>query len=574
MTRRRPWLSVLAVVVALASVYAVRIARWSPLPVEGPQPADGYVRVAGVVHVHTTHSDGGGSPGEVIAAAREAGLQFLVITDHDTLEAKRIEGYHDNVLVLVGAEISTDAGHVLGLGISDPVYRFSGDVRDALMDVRDLGGVAFAAHPVTPRTEFEWAGWSEPGNWGIELLNGDSQWRVAGPLRLARAAAMYPLNARYALLSILTPPRDTLERWDTLLQEREVPGIAGLDAHARVPIAGQTGFDFPSYRSLFTVMRNHVLLDRAPSGDVERDTAALLDALSRGRGYVGIDALAPASGFSFVVEQEGHQWTMGDIVPYGAGITLRAGGAMPSGALVRLIHDGRVIEERPGAVVRENVEPGVYRVEVFVPGWEPPWVLSNPIYVFDDLTASRRRAQAAWPDEPPPPRPVLVIDTFEDGSSFDAIADAASFAEQPAFDPHGGVDRGGAARLTFHLAEPSTDRPHPFSALVRAADQDLSGYTGLVLRIRADGEYRIWAQVRDENPASMDEGTESWFASVRASPEWRTVALPFARLRSINRNTDGRLDLARVRAIVFVLDAAAVKPGTRGTIWIDEVGVY
>ena len=60
--------------------------------------------------------------------------------------------------------------------------------------------------------------------------------------------------------------------------------------------------------------------------------------------------------------------------------------------------------------------------------------------------------------------------------------------------------------------------------------------------------------MRDANPASADEGTEWWFASVQTRPEWRRVAVPFARLRSINPKTDGRLDLDKVRALVFVLD--------------------
>jgi hypothetical protein len=29
-----------------------------------------------------------------------------------------------------------------------------------------------------------------------------------------------------------------------------------------------------------------------------------------------------------------------------------------------------------------------------------------------------------------------------------------------------------------------------------------------------------------------------------------------------------------VRGIVFVMDRGAEKPGTSGTIWIDDVGVY
>jgi len=61
---------------------------------------------------------------------------------------------------------------------------------------------------------------------------------------------------------------------------------------------------------------------------------------------------------------------------------------------------------------------------------------------------------------------------------------------------------------------------------------------------------------------------------VTTTPEWRRVAVPFSRLRSINPRTDGRLDLDRVRALVFVLDRGEVKVGTEGTIWIDDLGVY
>jgi hypothetical protein len=90
--------------------------------------------------------------------------------------------------------------------------------------------------------------------------------------------------------------------------------------------------------------------------------------------------------------------------------------------------------------------------------------------------------------------------------------------------------------------------------------------------IKADGVYCIWVQVRDENPASADEGTDWWFNSVRTSAEWRRMALPFARFRSDNPKTDGLLD--RVRAVVLVLDRGAVPPGTKGTIWLDDLGLY
>ena len=104
--------------------------------------------------------------------------------------------------------------------------------------------------------------------------------------------------------------------------------------------------------------------------------------------------------------------------------------------------------------------------------------------------------------------------------------------------------------------------------------RDLSPWAGLRFRVRADGEYRLWVQVRDVNPASADEGLEWWLASARTSAEWREVRIPFSRFRTINRKSDGRLDPDQTRALVFVLDGASVKPGTRGTIWIADVGVY
>ena len=55
-------------------------------------------------------------------------------------------------------------------------------------------------------------------------------------------------------------------------------------------------------------------------------------------------------------------------------------------------------------------------------------------------------------------------------------------------------------------------------------------------------------------------------------PVW--VALPFARLRSIQKNSDGKLDPDKVKALVFIVDKGAMPPGSKGTIWIDDLGVY
>jgi hypothetical protein len=550
-----------AALVLLAGA-ALRVTIWRPSSVAGRAPDDGFVRVPGVVHVHTTLSDGAGTPDEVIRAARTAGAKFVVITDHNNVNAKPFEGSHDGVLVIAGSELSTTSGHILGLGIDDPTYRFSGDPLDGLEDIRDLGGFPVAAHPMSPRADLRFTGWDLPGPWGIELVNGDSEWRTAG-WRSLLTPVLYGLNRRYALLRVLNAPGPTLARWDRLLADRDVAGLAGTDAHG----------GFLSYESLFSLVRTYVVLPAPLTGRFEEDRRAVLDALRHGRSYIGVDGLADAGGFSFVADAPGRRWTMGDTTAPAAGLRLKAGGLAPAGSRFLLVRDGHPMIDTPDALDVATPGAGVYRIEVHVDGASVPWILSNPIYILDATTQARRQQRAAWPPTPEAPSPSMDLDDFEGKTAFLPEADSHSSAGPRVLDPRGGSDGRGAARLEFHVDEPAADHSSMFAALVDRTHRDLRGRSGLVVSVRADGVYRMWVQVRDENAAAED-GTESWFQSVRTSTEWRRIAVPFARLRSTNARTDGRLDPDKVRAIVFMVDRGSVKPGTRGTIWLDDLGVY
>ena len=99
----------------ILGVYLLRVALWGPMPLIGIPIDDGYERASGVVHVHTTLSDGGGTPEDVIAAARRNDLDFVAITDHNNLDAFPYAGYHGETLPLVGSELSTTVGHFLCL---------------------------------------------------------------------------------------------------------------------------------------------------------------------------------------------------------------------------------------------------------------------------------------------------------------------------------------------------------------------------------------------------------------------------------------------------------------------------
>jgi hypothetical protein len=574
--RRRKTLIALGILGAALVAYAARIAVWHPAPLLGSPVNDGRTRVPGIIHVHTTLSDGGGTPEEVIAAAKGAGVRFLVITDHNNLDAKPFEGDRGGLLVIVGTEVSTSAGHVLGLGVDDPVYRFSGDATDALEDIRDLGGVAIAAHPLSPRADFAWTGWNLPGWRGLELLNGDSQWRTAGWWRLARTLLAYKLNPSYALLSSLTPPDEALARFDTLLRERDVVGIAGADAHSRVPVRKNWAVRFPSYESLFRLMRNYVVLDAPLSGDAKGDSRAILSALAAGRSYIAVEALAPGSEFSFEMTDGLRRWTLGDTVTPVTGLRLTVTGSFPAGARAVIFRDGNVLAEShefPLTVASET--PGAYRAEVHLPGWRVPWIVSNAIYVFDEAARQARVERGAWPSPEPVPESKLVLGHFDSPTNtLSAEHDPASSMPASGFSLGAGHDGSGSLAFPCDLGQPTPTNPDVFCALITRTPPDLSPFHGLSLWVRGDGEFRMWIQLRDHNAASADNGLEHWYASVRATREWRHVAVPFSRFHSFNPRTDGRLDPGRVKELAFIVDKGTMKTGASARTWIDDVAFY
>jgi hypothetical protein len=193
-------------------------------------PAAGEVR--GAYHVHTARSDGRGTLDEVVRAAKEAGLQFVVVTDHNVLTPEE-EGYRDGVLVVEGTEVSTGFGHVVALGVPRALTPEERD-RDPLGTIRALGGEAFVAHPFHPRRPF--TGWDR-GPWrGFEVVSNDTAWHAVVHERAlgkaALAALALPWDGARAILTLGDSPGDELRRFDEEL--RASAGAPGAHAPARV----------------------------------------------------------------------------------------------------------------------------------------------------------------------------------------------------------------------------------------------------------------------------------------------------------------------------------------------------
>lgn len=104
------------------------------------------------LHLHTTFSDGSATIREVLAGvARSGALDVIAVTDHDTIAgaelAQQLVAQHQYPFeVIVGAEISSREGHIVGLFLRENVRRgLSAAATVAAIHAQD--GLAFAAHP-------------------------------------------------------------------------------------------------------------------------------------------------------------------------------------------------------------------------------------------------------------------------------------------------------------------------------------------------------------------------------------------------------------------------------------------
>ena len=572
MTRRSIRLCATSAAVLVGTLVGIRVITWHPLPVLSTVVPDRFTRVSGVTHVHTIHSDGGGTVTDIAAAADAAGLDFVVITDHNNLAAKPEEGYNDSdILTIIGTEISNREGHLLAVGLSTPTYFFSGDGLDTLQDLNDLGGLGFAAHPSSPRQDLRWTGWNLPGDWGVEILNGDSQWRAAGWISVLGAALLYPLNNDYGLLSLMRKPA-VLSQWDKLLTRRHATAIASSDAHGTLRWPPIPSLPLPSYEAQFRIAQNYVLLEQPLTGRAPRDIQTILEALRHGRVYVGVSALANTDRFFFIAERNGRRWTMGDTLPPAGPVQLKSGGALPSGAGTTLYRNGEVIIRTDGPLDAMVTDPGVYRVEVEVHGWNFPLVISNPIYVMTE-SERERRARASSLPEPITAVPTTMLDELDSGTTFVAVADETTALDFGFTEVGVNAVERSSAQIAFTLGTPTSKNPSPYASLISYEPRDLSNHSGLVFSVKSDDTYRFWVQVRDRNPEA-EEGTESWFASAKTDNAWSTVTVPFNQLQSANQHTDGSLDLSDIKAIVFLIDTGAVPSNTPGVIWFDYLGAF
>jgi hypothetical protein len=385
----------------------------------------GYNEYRAVLHAHAedaTHT--GGTRPELLAAAKRAGVQIVMLTDHVRPERDFINdgwrGLRDGVLFIPGAEdqgfLSFPMESIKGSGASN---------RERYIEtVRESGGNIFLSH-VEERYD-----WATDHLDGLEIYNHHTDLKNEGafqlwlqgtltdPVRLPQLVAAlneFPEEVFGAQQDYLF---DIIAKWDRDSQQHRLTGVAANDCHhnqvftvtaidentvqlgyitskptttlvtaeklravatlvkGRKPGELIARLDFDPYERSLRYVSTHILAR-------ELSEAAVRDALRSGHAFVAHDWLCDSTGFAFVAMKRGRRiGVMGDQVQLDA--TLRLTVAAPIKCLLKLFRNGTMINtantDRRDFEIKER---GVYRVEAWleIDGEQRPWIYSNPVYV-------------------------------------------------------------------------------------------------------------------------------------------------------------------------------------------------
>ncbi len=346
----------------------------------------GIVELRGAIHLHTTFSDGGSSYPVLIEAAREAGLDYLVVTDHATMAGRDagFEGFSSGLFVCVGYEHndSVNHNHYLALGC-DTVVSYHDSPQRYIDMIKAQGGIGFIAHPIETRNYFEkyppypWTEWDVSGFDGVELWNQMSDWLENLKSRLHFVRLFYP---RRFLVDI---KKELLDRWDSINKTRFVSGIGGVDAHTMKIAFGPFAMTIFPIKVELKGIRTHVYVQRPlPSNDAPGAKAILLAALKNGNGFVSNYRRGDAKGTRIVLIDK-----QGRVLPpglWGAAPELpaRLVVSLPEKAQIRFFRNGESFFVRNGKEAEAAISTkGVYRIEVFKGKFA--WIYSNPFPVGD-----------------------------------------------------------------------------------------------------------------------------------------------------------------------------------------------
>lgn len=317
----------------------------------------------GAIHIHSIFSDGTGNIEEISNAAKNAGLSWIIITDHNNIDIE--EGFYNGVCVIKGEEISPEnTNHYIALDIKKNIEP---DINPQkyIDEVRLQGGFGFAAHPDESDIRKNNA---PPIKWidkliipdGVEIWNWFSDWAdnydESNIFRI-----IYSYIFRHNIIK--GPKLETLKWWDELNNKTDkiVPAIAGVDAHALkitkyiIPVK-----IFP-YISMFKTLVNVLTIEEELPKDYYEQRKIILQSIKEGKNIMINNNLKEGTPLIYLSDK---------IINV----------ELPVSSTIKVLFNGEIVYCTDGKCINYKIErKGKYRVEVYLKN--KPWIYSNPFRI-------------------------------------------------------------------------------------------------------------------------------------------------------------------------------------------------
>lgn len=325
---------------------------------------------SGELHAHSLYGGGKESVRHVIKRATRAGLDFLAITDRNTMEATRDPDFRSNKIVLIPAlEWGTDEkGVALVYGprtMLDPPSTFE-MAQGACVRVQAQGGIFAIAHPCLP---------TAPWQWGLSFVNAVEIW-----YRGWREVPPFTLDQLGEDLKVRKDGRPDEKLIYSVAQAAARADLAQVSSNAQAAYF----YDLELNRGLMAcaLAGSNTSSPKAKIGlpltrvyARDKSMPAILEGIRMGRTYVTSGPDGPTINFTAdVLDDKKIDVGIGGVIPLDVDTRFLVAVRNAKGKKLEVMENGRAIRTVPIvknsiaiSFVRHPKQYGVYRVRVIGP---------------------------------------------------------------------------------------------------------------------------------------------------------------------------------------------------------------
>lgn len=311
---------------------------------------DGLVDIRGQLHVHCYRShDSEGKLEEIVEAAKSAGIQWIILTDHKSDLPKFDSPINiGNVLIIFGSE-------------SD--WRRQGSALKSSLNNPENGLVAYG--------HIEKFSGPTSENWdAIEIVNFHANSFAKGKGILGKL--LFANDHCYEELMYIM--RENLNYWQMLSeqQKRPIPIFAGPDSHSNVKMLGMS---FDPYDLMLRLVSTHIFL----SANEKLTEDSIVKAIKDGRTYVCFDVWGNSTGFQFSAAKNNRKFFTGSVINQPDNLIVK--NPLTHNSEIRIFKDNILVAQKFNSpqLTIEHPKPGFWRTEIYLNN--SLWIIGGQILI-------------------------------------------------------------------------------------------------------------------------------------------------------------------------------------------------